>query len=225
MLLTWSKKLANFFDRGFTVGSSCVLISMSVLESSSFSRFFDSWMNAASRSDVRSENHRSVHSTSLICSYHWRWSSSFPYLNHCCCCSRNSVVHSDGKYRVDNWARSQDHTERAASKEHSAALVVPEQMLFNGRFESNIDSLTSINGISRTWRIIWWISCKLCWTNKGTGLQHARTPCGSLERYKKKVNESCWGDRERTWATFPRFVRAYGWARRIWKEEWLDEKS
>ena len=194
---------------------------MSVLELSSFSRFFDSWMNAWSRSEVRSENHRSVRSTSLISAYHSRWSFSFPYLNRCYSCSRNSAVHSDGKCHVDNWARFQGHTERVASKEHSAARVVPKQILLDGGFGSNIASLTSINGISRTWRIIWWISCKLCWTNKGTGLQHARTPCGSLETWKK-VNESCWRDRERTWATFPRFVRAYGWARRIWKEECLD---
>jgi len=44
---------------------------------------------------------------------------------------------------------------------------------------------TSIKGISRTCKIIWCISCKLCWTSNGTGLQQARTPWGSLNEMRQ----------------------------------------
>ena len=136
--------------------------------------------------EKRSEIYKSARRSSLSDSYgiyRWRESFSFPRWNRCYSCSTGSAVRSDAKCRVGSSARFQDRTALVVSTERSVALGVPKQRLSTGGFKSTTTSLTSINGISRTSKIIWWISCKLCWTNKGTGLQQARTPWGSLQRY------------------------------------------
>jgi hypothetical protein len=141
--------------------------------------------------------------------YHWK--ESFWPDGHWI---RVAVVRLDGMCRVDSWAHFLGRIVQVTLTVLSAVPLVPEQ---NGIFlnepvhRSRI--FTSFKGISRTSRIIWWMSCKLCWTSSGTGLQQARTPWGSLKKW--------WSSDRSGKAPFltsgesRRFAAAYDWVERI----------